>query len=400
MIKVLFIAHDAYRAGGTIFLLNMVRWLLANTDLKIDVAMRERGEMEELFAALCPTHVLTNPRQAARSWYALVKSALKGEWTGRDRSVRSLQDLLRAGGYDLLYLNTITLGDQMEGLELGRTRVLMHVHELPSAIRRYGRGREALVMERADRVVCVSNAVRRGLAAMFPQHADKIERIYGFVPVAVQPTENKAVRRARLLEPLGIRGTALVVGFCGHGDLRKGVDLAVPLARLIPAQIDGCPVHFVWLGAATPEYSRAFAEDDVRRSGLGARMHFVGVSTHPADWLSVFDVHVLLSREDPFPLVVMEAAVHGVPTVCFDEGGGAPEFVRDDAGIVTPYLDLAATAKAVERLLADEELRRACGAVAQRRVVEEHAPEVILPRIVESIVLTIASAADQRPVSV
>ena len=62
------------------------------------------------------------------------------------------------------------------------------------------------------------------------------------------------------------------------------------------------------------------------------------------------DLLALTSREDPCPLVNMEAMESGLPVVAFDGAGGAPE-VLGDAGVCVPYLDVAAMAAAVRELL-------------------------------------------------
>ena len=50
------------------------------------------------------------------------------------------------------------------------------------------------------------------------------------------------------------------------------------------------------------------------------------------------DLLVLTSREDPCPLVNMEAMESSLPVVAFQGAGGAPE-VLADAGICVPYLE-------------------------------------------------------------
>ena len=51
-----------------------------------------------------------------------------------------------------------------------------------------------------------------------------------------------------------------------------------------------------------------------------------------------------LRVEDPFPLVMLEAAALATPTVCFLGNGGAPEFVEEDAGICVPSGNVEALA--------------------------------------------------------
>jgi glycosyltransferase involved in cell wall biosynthesis len=379
--RVLFVAHDAYRAGATIFLLNMLRWLREHTSLEFEVALRNDGDMVAEFEQLAPTHVLAAPPDPASGLRGRV-----GRWLDRrsaPRRQRTLQSLLDSGTFDLLYLNTITLGDQLAALRHLPVPVITHVHELDWAIQRYARGQERRVLDASARVICVSEAVRSNLVAHHACPADKALRIHGFVPLTGQPAD--AERRKRLLEPFSIPGNALLVGLCGHGDIRKGVDLVIPLARLLPAQIAGRELHLVWIGASAPEYPHEVALADARRARVGDRVHFTGVMQSPGEWLSLLDVHALLSREDPFPLVVMEAAAEGVPTVAFRDSGGAVEFIEGDAGTCPPFLDLPAFAASLVELLDNEDMRRAKGAAAQARVRARHAPDVVLPQVVQVI---------------
>ncbi len=47
----------------------------------------------------------------------------------------------------------------------------------------------------------------------------------------------------------------------------------------------------------------------------------------------------MTSREDPFPLVVLDALDARVPVIGFDGGGGFVELLQRDCGVLVPYLD-------------------------------------------------------------
>jgi glycosyltransferase involved in cell wall biosynthesis len=78
------------------------------------------------------------------------------------------------------------------------------------------------------------------------------------------------------------------------------------------------------------------------------------------------DVFTLPSREDPFPLVVLEAMALARPVVGFDVGGVREQL--DDTGVVVDAEDVSAMANAVVALLDDEAERRRLGALAAERV--------------------------------
>ena len=58
----------------------------------------------------------------------------------------------------------------------------------------------------------------------------------------------------------------------------------------------------------------------------------------------------MCSREDPFPLVNIEAGIFGTPIIGFADSGGTEELLKDEAGILVPYGDYRAMAKNIIEL--------------------------------------------------
>jgi glycosyltransferase involved in cell wall biosynthesis len=126
------------------------------------------------------------------------------------------------------------------------------------------------------------------------------------------------------------------------------------------------------------------------------RVHFIGSRRNPLDYIAAFDVLALVSREEAFPLTVMEAAAVGVPTVCFDAAGGAREFVEADAGRVLPYLDMDSMAACVLELLRDDEQRRRLGRRARTKVQEQYDISVMAPKLVRTIDRMLATGGESE----
>src|SRR5207302_5708906 len=80
------------------------------------------------------------------------------------------------------------------------------------------------------------------------------------------------------------------------------------------------------------------------------------------------DVFLLPSREDPFPLVCLEAADCGLPVICFADAGGMPDFVGNERGATVPYLDVEHMAAELVSLLRDDARRRLCAERASQKV--------------------------------
>jgi glycosyltransferase involved in cell wall biosynthesis len=104
------------------------------------------------------------------------------------------------------------------------------------------------------------------------------------------------------------------------------------------------------------------------RNDLGAAIRAAAVCVFPSLWES-------------FPLVCLEAMSLGAPVVVSDVGG-LGEIVRDgESGLVCPAGDAGSLARAIERLLRDDALRRRVAAGAPRRVRELCDPGRVLEQV-------------------
>jgi glycosyltransferase involved in cell wall biosynthesis len=372
--KVLFMSHAAERTGPPIIMLHLARWLRANTDLDFELLFLQGGELEEEFRALAPVWILDEwaPPRAAVLLDSLAWKVGREAWAPRIRAAFLRRRMRRVRNIDLVYVNTC---GSVRGLRYLRDRdratVITHVHELSVGLEFHlGAEDHALIQERSEHFIVVSEAVARATEASFGATPEMVSVRYGFVEAERHPRD-EAVGLAHR-RSLGIPDDAPVVGAAGLTHWRKAPDLFVQVARLLDGSWTGPAPHFVWVGGEKdgPELEPILY--DVERAGLADRMHFLGHRADPLPWIQTFDVLVLTAREDAFPLVCLEAAAMSVPIVCFDNGG-MPEFVGDgDCGHVVAYPDLAAMADRVQLLLADPGERRAMGERAATKARAGH----------------------------
>jgi glycogen(starch) synthase len=161
--------------------------------------------------------------------------------------------------------------------------------------------------------------------------------------------------------------------FVGRLERRKGVDnllaAAVPVLRRHPEAelwLVGSDTLSTELGGT---YRQEFLGRHADERGLLDRVRFVGPVTddellqHYAD----ADVFVAPSRYESFGLVHVEAQMMGLPVVACATGG-TPEVVGNgETGLLVGPEDAPALEAALERLVADDELRARLGAAARRR---------------------------------
>jgi glycosyltransferase involved in cell wall biosynthesis len=250
--------------------------------------------------------------------------------------------------------------------------IIQHVHELSYASEVL-QVKEALKesVSKTYRFIAASEAVAKFLTDEIYVPADKIIIIHEF-PVStsgiVSPSNSLRIR-----EKYGISMDDSVIGMCGTPEWRKGVDLFVQLARTLREKQGGRKYHFLWIGGNKGQLLESL--HDIRLARIESCIHFIGDVEFPFDYYGVMDLFALTSREDPFPVAMLEAASCGLPIICFDHAGGAPEFVGQDAGKIVPYLDIPGMANACEELLANDSLLAIIGAAAKNKVINLYSPE-------------------------
>jgi glycosyltransferase involved in cell wall biosynthesis len=85
---------------------------------------------------------------------------------------------------------------------------------------------------------------------------------------------------------------------------------------------------------------------------------------------------------EPFGVVVLEAMICARPVIASRAGGLAEIVVDGETGLLVPPDDPEALAKALRRLLADQDLRQKMGLAGKRRA-EEFRASAIVPRVEE-----------------
>lgn len=107
-------------------------------------------------------------------------------------------------------------------------------------------------------------------------------------------------------------------------------------------------------------------EAELRARAEGLHVTFLPYEAPPARYLKGFDVYVLSSRWEAFPIGPLEAMACGVPQVV-TAVGGTRESVVPETGIVVPPDDPVALAEAINALLADPERRAEMSAASRER---------------------------------
>lgn len=386
MKRILIITHDSGRTGAPIGLLAFARWLRQEQNCVLGIIIGNSGALEGEFRELGLSFFLS-PRGfwAGRLGRRLRRFVPCAFWDPKTR----LRSFVQTGNYDLIYSNTIMNGETLEALREEKLPVVTHVHELAYWIWRGGKNNFDLVKKNTDQFIAVSKAVRDNLVRNHAIPEDRITVVYEHIrELPTVPTDaDRQAARAQLGIPKG----ALVVGGCGAEHWRKGRDLIplllLELRKAAPEQ----EWHFVWVGRPGTEEEEYQLHYDLESAGLAGSFHASGEVTDPFKLFPAFDVFALLSRDDPYPLACLEVAATEVPVVCFEGGGGIPEFSSAGCGRVAPYLNLESMARAIAEFGSDSRLRCETAARARCKVKNENLLEATAPQLLAVIELAIAS---------
>ncbi|HXH06221.1 MAG TPA: glycosyltransferase [Vicinamibacterales bacterium] len=113
---------------------------------------------------------------------------------------------------------------------------------------------------------------------------------------------------------------------------------------------------------------RRLRERAARDARLASCVEFAGHAADAPRFLAGLDLYVHPCLVSGMPNAVLEAMATGLPVVATAVGGTPEAVVDGETGLLVPPRDPAALASALERLIADETLRRRMGAAGRARV--------------------------------
>jgi len=385
--KILFISHDASRTGAVISFIEILKWFKANSGIPFQILLKNGGPLKQEFEAIAPVTDFTSPpdhffllkRAAWHLGYRDEKNAYKSAY------FRCLKKKLAAGNFSLIWSNTTTNGELLEFLSDLKCPVITNVCELDYIIRSFGPENIARVKKYTKHYFAISGAVKEYLVQTHGVKPQDVDVFYPFIPIDRHDTVPYFTKNGFYKDKLGIPEGAFVVGASGTRDWRKGPELFIQLAYAVHKRNPAVPVHFVWVGGEPGQTNFDGLLYDMKNARVEDRMHFVDSNPDTLDYFKNFDVFTMISREEAFGRVILEAALFGKPTLCFDNSGGPREFVENDSGFVLPYLDIEAMAEKIMLLLNSSELRERMGACAFQKIRERYASRVQGPKLLEAL---------------
>lgn len=352
--KLLFISHDAYRTGAPILLLNLAT-LLKSKGFEIDFLFKKGGALFDEFKAIGNTMVA----QPSHDFFSKVKRKLFSSQKPFD-SIAALP----WNSYSFVLSNTITNGDILPVVRnYYKGTIISYIHELEIASAFFTNEEYAAQLLKAtDHYLAPCKAVAWFLEKKYGIQNNSIDILPYYIP---RQNGNNTEKKTG--------GSSFLVGGVGTADWRKGPDLFIQVATTVLERLPGADILFVWKGILENNIDAKRLEYDIEKAGLLGRVLLKGTSKDMPDFYQQLNVLLLTSREDPYPLVVLEAAAAAVPTICFEDSGGAIEFVQDsEGGRSVPYLNVGVMATEVINFYQNREAQKTAGENAREYLQKTH----------------------------
>jgi glycosyltransferase involved in cell wall biosynthesis len=351
--KLLFISHDATRTGAPILLLNLAKLILKKNPDSITFLLKNSGELENEFKKLGSVFHVSKNRKRIVDLVRNRKNIIK--------------DSNFLNQFDFIISNTITNGDILKIIrENYNGKIISYIHELEIATKTYTNS------------INVENTLKSSDSFWVPSQIvnNFIVNTYNIsqYKVSIMPyyIENNSIQK-REKNPL--ESKTFVIGGCGTIDWRKGPDLFIIVAKRVIEKFPNSSVKFKWIGANDGiELERLNYE--LKKMNILNKVTFEKSTSDLYNFYNSIDLFLLTSREDPYPLVILEAANFEVPSICFDNVCGSVDFISDsDGGNIVPFLDLESMSNSILHYINNIEFKQKKGLNARNYFLKTHSDQ-------------------------
>jgi len=373
-IRLLAIGHEASLTGAPLLLLSYLRTLNAKSSgIDYRILLARGGHLLNDYQSCGDTFVdgpISNTSELSTFHiYIGLRTLLNIDVLGWLLS-RWLNQHSRL---DVIYVNTVAsvsaLNRVLKRLA-NKPAVVIHVHELDFLLEKYNLdGSTSAALHHATKIIAPSRSVANAIQRLFRIPKEKIEIINEWIIKRRNNNDAGNAQRRLIRRSLGIPETATLCIGTGRMQWRKGSDL---LALLTKHCMDHSrSIHVGWIGQG--------GWDDVEQlkieaTKLGSRnnLHLLDEQVDPYPYYAAADIFILPSREDPYPVAMLEAALFKLPIVCFEQSGGASDFISIGAGIAVPHMNITSFASAIYRLSSQPALREEMGNKGAAAIHKNH----------------------------
>lgn len=345
-IKIMFVSHSAYINGAENVLLNILRNLDRNKFTPL-VLFPESGPLVSIVSELGIDSKVVQIERWIRfkGMKPLKRSTLESR-------VASIMKIIKDEKIDIVHSNTSVI---LEGAIAAKLSNILHVWHIHENLKEYIELKPVFPLELhfaltnafSDCILTVSEST----AHQFSTYAGekKINVLHNAVSLGTfSEKEYSNTKIESSNEIPNIVSVAPLIESKGYIELINALSII---------KNKNIPFHLKWVGSSNRVELRKF-KLMLRATGLRDHVSYLGFRSDIPIILKSSDIFVCPSRNEAFPMVVLEAMAARVPIVATNCGGISEAVLNNYSGFVVPVNDVKELGLKMEQLLLSPKLRK------------------------------------------
>jgi glycosyltransferase involved in cell wall biosynthesis len=196
------------------------------------------------------------------------------------------------------------------------------------------------VLNNSKNIIALTENEKKEISSIDKNFKHKIK----IIPNGLKTEEFENIEKVNLYEKYNIPQKNKIIGYIGRLQFIKGIDLSLEILAQLKNKL-----KFTYLIIGPDEGERKNLEIQIEKLDLGSNVIFAGILTgkEKLETIHSCDLFLFTSRNEGFPLTVLEVAALGVPQI-ISKNCNVPEIERYMAGF---EIDLEEKNKFLNKIL-------------------------------------------------
>jgi glycosyltransferase involved in cell wall biosynthesis len=325
-IKIFFFTPFGGYTGSEVSITNLIKQLDPQK-FEIRLYAMNKGELLDSL----PDQIITYYYKGIGGLGKRIVSKIITMFTGNTPLEREVMSIHNEFKPDIWYLNTVLLTGIVDIACKNEIKYAVHFHELLKQYNYVSADKMEKMISRAAFAVGCCEDVCNNLKIL---GASRVLKQYECIDTASIIADAGKIQRNK--KELGIPEGHNVITMSGQRTEIKGFDIFIKVAK----ELKDKPYFFLWLGGLADTGFAVFLEKFIAYHKL-TNIKIVRPSREEYyNYLAISDVFFLSSREDSFPLVMLESAFLGKYIVSLNSGG-VKEFLDENSGYIINSMNVA-----------------------------------------------------------
>lgn len=215
---------------------------------------------------------------------------------------------------------------------------------------------EKISFSKMDKIICVSNDVKKSVKNLYPSLKDKLSVIYN------QVDKSEIKELAKLDSDDKIRKDKISLITIGRLNYAKGYDILLQAHNeLLNDKID-YNLYILGIGEEEKKLKKYIKEKEITKNTF-----LLGFKKNPYPYIKQADIFISSSRYEGYPLVLCEALCLEKPIIATKCTGSIEILENGEYGLLSEVENVEGLKENIKKLVLDKELRKEYSILAKKR---------------------------------